>query len=298
MGFFTFTFLVALSLFAFGLLIGAISPTFGIGGGLVTVPILILVYHFSGEEATATSLGVIIFTSLSGTLAYIREKRIDFKVALSFLIFAVPGSVSGALLARYLKKQEVEIDLFQIIFAVTMMLIALYKIYTIFQQRRKEETQPTDEKNQNANTTEEKPSRWSVKRSLEDKRGVYFEYEAKLFPGIIVAFLGGFIGALLGLGGGVIYVPILTMILGIPAGIATATSTFTILVANPFAVALRWSSIHWDYVICLAAGTIISAWTVPRFLSKVKSEVILAGFWFLVILAAIRLILKVSGVMI
>ncbi|MHA1685533.1 MAG: sulfite exporter TauE/SafE family protein [Candidatus Heimdallarchaeaceae archaeon] len=292
MAFFTFAWFIGLSLFAFGLLIGALSPTFGIGGGLVTVPILILVYHFGGEEATATSLGVIIFTSLSGTLAYIREKRIDFKVAFAFLIFAVPGSVSGALLARYLKSQDVQIDVFQIIFAVTMMLISLYKIYTIL--RNKQKTANSEEKQEIDVPIE--PKKWTVKRSFEDKRGVHFEYEAKLFPGIIVAFVGGFIGALLGLGGGVIYVPILTMALGIPAGIATATSTFTILIANPFAVSLRWASIHWDYVICLAAGTIISAWIVPRFLSKIKSELILTGFWTLAMLAAIRLILKVAGV--
>jgi len=70
--------LTKLSLFAVGLMVGGISPTFGIGGGLVTVPILILLYGLDGNLATATSLGLIIFTTLSGTVAYYVEKRIDF----------------------------------------------------------------------------------------------------------------------------------------------------------------------------------------------------------------------------
>jgi len=314
MVFFTFPWYIGVSLFTFGLLIGAIAPTFGIGGGLVTVPILILVYHFTGENATATSLGLIFFTALSGTIAYIREKKIDFKVATSFIIFAVPGAISGGLLARYLKKINAKLDIFQIIFAATMMLIAIYKIATILSQRRsKKQTGTKNNLNDNDNISQTQRSqegqksegiwkrtvrRYSVSRKIVDRNGREFEYTAKIFPGLIIAFLGGFIGAILGLGGGVVYVPILTLIIGVPGLIATATSTFTILIANPFGVAMRWTSIHWDYVICLAAGTVISANIVPRFLGKVRSELILTGFWLLVIFAGIRLILKVSGVVI
>jgi len=306
MVFFTFAWYIGLSLFAFGLFIGAVAPTFGIGGGLVTVPILILVYHFAGETATATSLGLIFFTSLSGTIAYIREKKIDFKVALSFIIFAVPGAISGGLLSRYLKEINVKIDIFQIIFAVTMMLIAIYKITTILIAKKKKRTEANtstiandiviSQENINENFWQRLIRKYTTQRRIVDRNGREFNYTAKIFPGLIIAALGGFIGAILGLGGGVIYVPILTLIIGVPALIATATSTFTILIANPFGVALRWSSIQWDYVICLAFGTVISANLVPKFLGKVKSELILAGFWILVIFAGIRLILRVSGV--
>ncbi|MHA1303012.1 MAG: sulfite exporter TauE/SafE family protein [Candidatus Heimdallarchaeaceae archaeon] len=297
--------LVILSLFGLGLIIGTISPTFGIGGGLLTVPLLILIYGskygFDGETATATSLGVIIFTSLSGTIAYIREKRIDFRIAFTFMVFAIPGSVSGALLSRWIKEQNYEIDYFQYFFAGTMILIAIYKITTILLEKRNHHSKDVEKQkddNEQSKTPEEKPW-WKesvLHRSFTDKRGVNFEYQAKLIPGVFIAFLGGFIGAMLGLGGGVIYVPILTMALGVPAGIATATSTFTILFANPFAVALRFSSIKWNFVLFLSLGTIISANIVPMFLHKVKSKWILTGFWALAILAAVRLLLKVSGV--
>jgi len=291
---------IILGLFGLGIIIGAISPTFGIGGGLLTVPALLLIYGqrygFTGDTATATSLGVIIFTSLGGTIAYIREKRIDFKVASLFMLFAIPGSVSGALFSRWMGAKDFSVDPFQYTFAGVMIAIALYKLVSILKGRG-EKTERTDR--QGDEKPESPASQKSVlRRRIVDRRGIEFEYTVRLFPGTLIAFAGGFLGAMLGLGGGVVYVAILTMALGIPAVIATATSTFTILAATPFAVALRFSSIEWGWVIALAAGTIISASIVPSLLHRVRSEWILAGFWTIAILAAVRLLLKVSGVMI
>jgi len=112
----------------------------------------------------------------------------------------------------------------------------------------------------------------------------------------LIAFAGGFVGAMLGLGGGVIYVPILSGLIGLPAGIATATSTFTILFANPFAVLVRFASIRWDIVLFLSIGVVISATIVPRFLHRIQAKWLLAGFWTLAVFASVRLLLKVAGV--
>lgn len=302
---FEFSFVFTFGLFCFGLFIGAVFSTFGSGGGLLTVPILIMVYALESDIATATSLGVIIFTAISGTLAYMRERRIDFGISFTFMIFAIPGAIAGALLSRWLKDLQQEIDVLQIVFALTIILIGIFKIIAILVQYRKHKEIEYAEKDQSVKDlavrdNETRPWRYQtvLYRDFSDKHGIEFKYTVKLFPGIILAFLGGFLGAMLGIGGGVIYVPILTMIMGIPAGIATATSTFTILVVNFFAVLLRVSSIKWDYVICLSLGTIISANLVPRFLHKVKSEWILTGFWILAITAAVRLLLKVFGTVI
>jgi uncharacterized membrane protein YfcA len=308
-----------LLLFVAGLISGTISPAFGIGGGLLNVPILLIGFPFLletfvsatgdpsltiGDVATVTSLGVIIVTSLSGSISYIREKRTDFRVAITFIIFAIPGSISGALFSNlFIKKQDIEIDLYQIIFAITMILISIYKItMIIINWSKKRQGIPAKEtiisKDEIAESQKNKP--WWLHtvlyRELEDKRGTKFKYKSKLIPGVLIATLGGFLGALLGLGGGVIYVPILTMGLGIPIAVATATSYLTILIATPFGLGIRLilgSYIHWGIIICMAAGTLITANIVPRYIHKIKSEVILTGFWLLAISAAIRVLLKV-----
>ena len=340
-----------IGLFAAGLLSGAVSPTFGIGGGLLNVPILLIAFEgllinqigqaeynanpsLLGSTASATSLGVILFTALSGSISYIREKRIDYQVAFRFMIFAIPGAASGGIFSKWLVTYKVppkfmmlanpsglsdfislrltqghgvNKDIFQIIFGATMIAIALYKMTTIIIDwiKNKKGVFVEEEECMQIECDEEQEARPAWRRTVlyrefQDKRGINFKYKAKLIPGIFIASIGGFIGATLGLGGGVIYVPILTMALGMPAAIATATSTFTILFATPFAVLTRSldlfgagaTSIQWDIVILMAAGTVITANIIPRYLHKIKSEVILIGFWSLAIFAAVRVLLK------
>ena len=280
----------AFELVGLGLVIGAVSPTFGIGGGLLTVPLLVLIYGMSTTAATATSLGVIIFVSLSGTIAYIREKRIDFRVGFLFIICAVPGSVAGGLVSNWLKSLNVRIDLLQILFAVTMLTIAAFRIVSLFRKKPKQAGG-----GEGAASGGAQGSALAFAREFTDRSGTSFVYTARMFPGMIIAFAGGFVGAMLGLGGGVIYVPILTALIGLPAGIATATSTFTILFANPVAVAVRFASIQWNLVLFLSIGVVVSATIVPRFLHRIKATWLLAGFWTLAILASVRLLLKVLG---
>lgn len=307
------TLLTALELVGLGLLIGAVSPTFGIGGGLLTVPVLILLFGFSSVAATSTSLGVILFSSVAGSLAYIRERRIDYRVAVYFMICAVPGSVAGGLVSEWLRALHLKIDIIQILFAAMLTATAIFKIVTILLERRQgsvatasakaavggvggaDGSTASREGDTSAGREGSRP-RSVLSRHIVDRHGKDFSYEAKLLPGVIIAFAGGFLGAILGLGGGVIYVAVLTMALGLPAAIATATSTFTILFVNPFALVIRLSTVRWSWVLLLAIGVVVSATLVPRILHKVQDRWLLIGFWTLAILAAIRLILNVAGV--
>lgn len=282
----------SLLLFGIGIITGTASAAFGIGGGIITVPLLILLFNFNGNESTATSLGLIIFTTLAGTIAYFREKRVDLKMTLFFMMYAIPGSIGGAMLSRSLQTTELKIDIFQLLFAILMICIAGFKIITLFLKKSS-----TNKMDAYVPSPEELAKPWWARKVLisdiVDKRGVHFKYNVKLYPGVIIAFLGGFAGALLGLGGGVIYVPVLTMVLGIPLGVAAAISTFTIFIANFAAVSLRFAFIKWDYVLFLGIGTVLAAMIVPRFLHKIKSEAILVGFWIVVITTALRLLVKI-----
>jgi uncharacterized membrane protein YfcA len=78
-----------------GLVAGLFSSLFGVGGGIVIVPLLILAAGFAPREATATSLGAIVITAVAGVTLYALRGKVDLSYALLVGIPAVFGAVVG-----------------------------------------------------------------------------------------------------------------------------------------------------------------------------------------------------------
>jgi uncharacterized membrane protein YfcA len=81
---------------AIGLLAGVFSALFGVGGGIVIVPLLLLLAAFRPHEATATSLGAIAITAVSGVVAYAIRGDIRYGYAVLLGVPAMAGAVLGA----------------------------------------------------------------------------------------------------------------------------------------------------------------------------------------------------------
>jgi uncharacterized membrane protein YfcA len=89
-----------LRLVAIGLVAGFFSALFGVGGGIVIVPLLVLVAAFAEREATATSLAAIFITAIAGTFAYALHG--ELRVADAALV-GLPGA-AGALVGTSLQQ--------------------------------------------------------------------------------------------------------------------------------------------------------------------------------------------------
>lgn len=88
-----------------GLAVGAFGTLIGAGGGFILVPILLLMYpDKSPETITSISLAVVFFNALSGSIAYSKMKRIDYKSGLIFATATIPGSVLGALTVSHIPR--------------------------------------------------------------------------------------------------------------------------------------------------------------------------------------------------
>ena len=121
-------------LIALGLVLGALGTLIGVGGGFILVPILLLLYpHESPQTITAISLAVVFFNALSGSWAYARMGRIDYKSGLRFAAATIPGAILGALTTDYIPRQ-----LFNAIFGVLMVGVAIYLFF-----HRTREANPT-----------------------------------------------------------------------------------------------------------------------------------------------------------
>ena len=102
-----------------GVIVGAIAGMLGIGGGLMTVPILVVLFHVSPALAKGTSLAVVIPTAFTGTLQNLRNKNTDLSAAGIVSITGIFSAIGGSWLAT---RMDDEISNF--LFAVLLIFIA------------------------------------------------------------------------------------------------------------------------------------------------------------------------------
>lgn len=200
-----------------GLFIGTFGTLVGAGGGFILVPILLLVYPTENPELiTGTSLAVVFFNALSGTWAYSRMKRIDYKSGIIFAAATIPGAVLGALTTTYLPRY-----VFNLIFGVTMIAAGIYLWISARDDYSHIHGLPTLPPE---GDTLVKPTI----RDIVDVNGTHHRYIYNPLAGIVLSVFVGYISSVLGVGGGFIHVPMLSRLLNFPIHIATATSHFVL----------------------------------------------------------------------
>src|SRR5476649_259311 len=96
----------ALVLVAIGFAVGAFSTNVGAGGGFILTPILLVLYpHDPPRTITAISIAVVFFNAGSGSIAYAKQRRIDYRSGLVFGIATLPGAVLGALAVGHVSRR-------------------------------------------------------------------------------------------------------------------------------------------------------------------------------------------------
>ena len=84
-----------------GFFAGIFGTMIGIGGGIIFVPLFLLVFQYTPQQAIGTSLVAVFFNALSGSISYLRQRRVDIKAGWKFAVATLPGALLGAWLARY-----------------------------------------------------------------------------------------------------------------------------------------------------------------------------------------------------
>ena len=202
-----FTAQTAILLVLIGFGVGAFGTVVGAGGGFILTPILLLLYpDESAQTLTAISLTAVFFNAASGSAAYARQRRIDYRSGTIFTLATIPGAIGGALLVDVVSRQ-----VFDAIMGVVLAALAIWLIAG--------ERWPLRE-----------PRGHLERRALVDRAGESYEYRVPLIHGAIYSLGVGFLSSFLGIGGGVIHVPVLVRALGFPTHIATATSHFVLAI--------------------------------------------------------------------
>jgi uncharacterized protein len=260
-----------------GFLIGAYATLVGAGGGFILAPILLLLYPSeSPETITSISLAVVFFNSLSGSIAYARARRIDYRSGLIFSAATIPGAILGALTTPLISRQ-----VFDVAFGMLMMAASAFLFCC---SSRKEQTQSNNPSQHLGNSSVE-----------EDARLHPLSYNLVL--GAAICFFIGYITSLLGVGGGFIEVPAMVYLLNFPVHIATATSQFIVAVmaftgsATHIAAGLFHRGVR--RTVALAIGVILGAQLGAWLSSRLRGVWLIRGLAIGLGFVGIRLILTV-----
>ncbi|TYZ29016.1 sulfite exporter TauE/SafE family protein [Selenomonas caprae] len=249
-----------------GLFVGIFGTLVGIGGGLICVPVFIFFmsdggiypYFHTAAQITGTSLFVVLANAVSGTLAYIRQKRVFFRAAVPFAAATLPGAFMGSYIVNSFSAPQ--LDLYYGLFMLCMACIMFW------------------------NTTHKPPA---------DIHEIPEGFQFSQWIGVVSSFGVGFISSIFGIGGGVIHVPLMIYLLGFPVHVATATSHFVLACSSAFGVVSHFLLDHiiWLPAICIATGAAIGAQIGAKISQKTKSKVILGLLSLAMFALGIRLIL-------
>ena len=185
--------LIGLALLATGAFASSLGALVGVGGGIVIVPALTLVFGLPVREAVAVSLVSILATSLAGSARYLKRGWIDTRLAVTLVLATTLGAIAGGLLAAVLVERVV---------AAVFTVVLLYTA--------------TDAVRGSARAPETEPI-------VFHGRPVYRVRNLEL--GLGVSGVAGVLSGLLGIGGGAIQVPIMAAYMRVPFKIAVATSS-------------------------------------------------------------------------
>jgi len=253
-----------LLLIVIGFSIGTFGTLVGAGGGFILIPVLLLMAPtYPPEKLTALSLVVIFFNSLSGTIAYARKKRIDYKAGLIFAAASVPGAILGATVIQEIPRQT-----FDPIFGTVLLVVAIYLFF-----------RPLGKKLPPSDHTPPKP----------------FLLNNRFIPmGISLSVGVGFLSSLLGIGGGVVHVPTMVNFLGFPVHYATATSHFVMVFMTGIGTLthLYHGDLHGmeTEILCLAPAVIIGAQLGAYLSEKIKGDVIIRALSVALAIVGLRLL--------
>ena len=235
--------LIALALVLLGLAAGGFGALAGVGGGFLIVPTLIIFFHLPVHEAIGISLVAVIATSTATSAVQVERGVTDIRLGFVLELTTTTGAIIASLLAAYISKK-----------ALAGLFVA-FLVFTILSMAKKAWTSRGDN-----DATTDMP-----------------EYEVRNYPaGLGAALLAGSLSGLLGIGGGLIKVPVMLLFMGVPTRVAAATSNFMIGVTAATSAWIWYSRGYVNLAITgpLVVGVMIGSQVGARNARRVKSHYI------------------------
>lgn len=268
-----------------GIIAGFFGALLGIGGGVIIIPCLTMFFNFGIKEAIAVSIVSVVATSIAGASRYVEQRITNVRLGMFLETATTAGAVSGAFLAV-----KAPSSLLYILMGILLIYLSVSQLLT----RKKEEEKL---RNDLFITKEDEISR---KLGLSNKypdiaEGKEVNYTViRTKSGLIASYLAGLISAMLGVGGGIIKVPVMNQLMNVPMKAAVATSKFMIgVTASTGALLyLAYGLVNTEAVAPVAMGVMIGATAGTSVMNKMKAGFIKLIFGLILLYFAYNMIIK------
>ena len=199
--------ILILGLIILSMAAGMIGAIFGLGGGIIIVPVLTVLYGMPAVDAVAVSLVAIVAISTTGAASVVRNGTANVRIGLRLEVAAAAGAAVGAVIALYVQSW---------VLALCFAIVIIYSAVYMF-------------------IRPERPA--AHESSSEEDRFVYHDAKTdedvqygvqNIGTGMLGFAAAGITSALSGVGGGAIKVPIMNVNMHMPMKVATATSSYVI----------------------------------------------------------------------
>ena len=256
-----------------GLITGIAGAFLGLGGGFIFVPFFHLALGLPIHKAVGSSLAAILFLTSSAFTAYLLQRRVDFKLALIIEAAAAPSAFLGAWLTQFLSSTYLRAA-----FAILTVYAGLYMLLAL-------------------KVSGKGCSRiYSWRRKLRDRWGLSFEYMVDpLFAGLGGVGVG-LVSGMLGVGGGIVAVPLMTVVLGVPIHVAIATVSLTNLAnaVSGFGGHLMLGNVDFAIALVAGVGALLGAQLGPRICRRTQPTVLRRIVGLVLIIIALRMLISGS----
>ena len=208
-----------------GLGVGLLSGLFGVGGGFLMTPLLMMI-GIPPTIAAATDANQIVAASASGTISHWRLGNVDFKMGLYLLIGGFAGGAGGVQVIKILRASGGADFLIKMTYVVMLGLVGSFMFFESLNAMRK--TKKATAAAAPAAAPKEKKGGFFAALPMQ----TYFEKSGVTHSALVPLVLGTFVGvlaAIMGVGGGFLMVPVMIYMLRMPMHVVVGTSLFQIL---------------------------------------------------------------------
>ena len=254
---------------------GGFGALVGVGGGLITVPLLVAL-GVEVHTAIGVSLLGVISVSTAGSVSYLKQGFVNVRLGLTLLVATATGGIAGSYVAGLLDAQ-----ILSGIFGIVLVFVA----FQMLRARSRPAAEVVGE-----------PAGWDIDASyVEPTTGETIGYRAtNVGLATIVSLFAGGISGLLGVGGGIVNVPTMNVLMRVPIRVATATSTFMLGATGAAGAVLYLARGQVAPLLAAAVvvGVLAGATVAARFSRRLPREVLSALFVVVAAIFAIQMLLR------